>query len=336
MRNTILRKPTDAIPYSFDLTWRIMEKLANHFQCGPWDVYKQIGDYFLWFGPQQVVPKNPAPGTRVDEFGAVYRLDGVTNEVGDWSEPIQYALSEPDFDEYQFPSANKIERFPHLDRASMEVEERYLICGITGLFDRGWHLCGFENFMMYMLSDPDFTSKALDKSLEYNLGIIEQMPDWADGIRFGEDWGQQQGMLMGSRLWRGQLKPRLKIMYETAAKRGFDVFIHSCGNIKEIIPDLIEIGVQVINPVQPEVMDIAFLKKEYGQDLVFYGGLPCQSIIPYGTVEQNREAAKKAVDILGAGGGYIYGPAGAVPTDAPVENVLEIIDFIQTKNRCRQ
>ena len=329
---TLLRKSVDTTPYSFDLTGKVMERLAAYYGCKADEVHDRIGDHFLWFYPGQdagFVPRHTSEGTYTDEFGALYRNDGVTNEAGDWGALIGHPLSGPSFEGYTYPDAKRPGRFRSLDGHSMKAQERYRICAMMGLFDRGWHLCGFENFMMYMLSDPDFTNAALDRALEFNLDIIAQMPDWADGVRFGEDWGQQKGLLMGSRLWRGQLKPRLKILYEAARKRGLDVFIHSCGDIAEIFPDLIEIGVQAVNPIQPEVMDISFLKREYGRDMVFYGGLPCQSIIPNGTPEQNLEACRSIYKILSEDGGYIYGPAGAIPTETPLDNLLVVIDYAE-------
>ena len=163
--------------------------------------------------------------------------------------------------------------------------------------------------------------------LEFNLGLIDQIPRFMDGVRFGEDWGQQNGMLMGPSIWRKYLKPRLKIMYGAALKKGLNVFIHSCGDISEIFPDLIDIGVQVVNPVQPEVMDVEALKREYGKDIVLYGGMGCQNTIPKGTVEDVLDEARKRLDILGRDGGYIFGPAGAIPTDAKLENVIALMDF---------
>lgn len=101
--------------------------------------------------------------------------------------------------------------------------------------------------------------------------------------------------------------------------------IHSCGNITEILPDLIDIGVQVVHPLQPEVMDVDYCKKEYGQHIAFWGGLASQSTIPNGTPEQNRDEALRMLDLFSEGG-YIMAPAGAAPPETPVENIEAILD----------
>lgn len=165
----------------------------------------------------------------------------------------------------------------------------------------------------------------------FNLGIIEQIPSCVDGIRFGEDWGQQKGLIMGPYYWKIYLKPRLKIMYEAAKKRNFNVFIHSCGDIHEIFPDIIEIGMGVVHPVQPEVMNVISLKQNYGKDIVLYGGLGCQSTIPMGTVDDVLKEAKQRLKILGEDEGYIFGPAGAISTETRIENVVALIEFARNK-----
>ena len=199
---------------------------------------------------------------------------------------------------------------------------------MTGLFDLCWHVRGLECFLIDMVADEKFTEELLDKMLEINLDIISQIPDAIDGIRFGEDWGLQKGMIMGASLWRKYLKPRLKIMYDAARKRGFYVLIHTCGDVSEIFDDIIEIGVDVVNPVQPEAMDIHALQCKYGRHITMYGGIGSQSVLVYGSPNDVIEQAKGRLQLFCAGG-YILGPAGAIPTDAKIENVIALVEFVK-------
>jgi len=150
-----------------------------------------------------------------------------------------------------------------------------------------------------------------------------------DGVRFIEDWGQQKGLMMGGSLWRKLLKPRLKIMYEAARKKGMRIMTHTCGDVTELFPDMIELGIECINDIQPECMDLEFIKREYGKDIVLFGGLGSQSTIPRGTPESVVEEARERLALLGNGGKCIIGPAGAISAETPVENVAALVAFFK-------
>ena len=122
------------------------------------------------------------------------------------------------------------------------------------------------------------------------------------------------------------LKPLYARLYERARRAGKFVVNHSCGNFSEILPDLIEIGLDVIQSVQPEAMDVYALKREYGSGITFWGGLGSQSILPFGTPSQIRAEVKRLVDEMGRGGGYILGPAKAVLDDTPAENFAAVLE----------
>jgi uroporphyrinogen decarboxylase len=131
---------------------------------------------------------------------------------------------------------------------------------------------------------------------------------------------------MGARLWRRSLKPRLKILYEAIRARGLKLFIHTCGDIAELFPDIIELGVEVVHPIQPEAMDVARLQREYGKDISMYGGIGTQSTLVYGTPGDVAAVARARLETF-RDGGYILGPAGAISTDAKIENVIALVDF---------
>lgn len=116
-------------------------------------------------------------------------------------------------------------------------------------------------------------------------------------------------------------------MYEATKKRGFTVMSHSCGDNIEIIPELMELSVDISDPAQPEAMDLQFLKKEYGKDIVFFGDRGSQSTIPCGTPEEVIREAEKALEYMWKGGNYILGPAGSIPTEAPIENVAALVEY---------
>jgi uroporphyrinogen decarboxylase len=325
INNTIDRKKVDRVPYSFDITGYVINKLKTHYGIDG-DFSAFIGDD-LFFGVGHGLPgESLGEGVYKTEFGVVYDYR-TGNNIGDCGVIVSHPLKSASLDGYAFPDGTSPARFANFDGESLKKQDRFVIAGITGLFDMCWYLRGLENFMMDMAGDPSFAGKLMDKALEFNLGILEQMPAAVDGIRVGEDWGLQKGLMFGAPMWRKYLKPRLKIMYEAAKKKNLRVFIHSCGDIAELFPDIIELGVEVANPVQPEAMDIVRLQREYGKDIAMYGGLGSQSTLVYGSP---GDVVKEAEHRLGlfSGGGYILGPAGAIPTDAKLENVVALVDFV--------
>jgi len=125
--------------------------------------------------------------------------------------------------------------------------------------------------------------------------------------------------------WREFIKPRLATLFARVKAEGLFTFLHSCGNVSEIIPDLIEIGLDVLHPIQPEAVDIALLKAEYGDKLAFYGGISTQRTLPHGTPEEVAAAVRQTVDVMSKGGGYILAPGITLQHDVPLENILAFI-----------
>lgn len=329
VKDTLNGVVTEQVPYSFDMTKVVIEKLAGAYGVKQEEVHETIGDYmkYVYTGPAAGYEINMDDSHYVDEFGVVWNKGEETRNMGDWGGVVSTPLKEPSLEGYQFPDPFAPGRYDPVIQESAKAGDRFVTLHMDGLYDVAWHVRGFEQLMMDFACEEKFVNELLDRSLEYNLGMISAAPDCIDGIRFGEDWGQQKGLLMGGKIWRKFLKPRLKEMYAAAAARGFHVLIHSCGDIAELFPDLIEMGVQAVNPIQPEVMDVAFLKKEYGKDITLYGGLGCQSTIPNMEPEDVLKEAEERLELLSKGGRYIFGPAGAIPTETKLENVLALTEF---------
>jgi uroporphyrinogen-III decarboxylase len=157
----------------------------------------------------------------------------------------------------------------------------------------------------------------------------------ADMIWAGDDFGGQNGMIIAPETWRQRFKPRIKFMFESFRKINPNIKIawHSCGSILPIIPDFIDIGLDILNPIQPlaKDMDYRLLKERFGRDLIFFGGIDVQQLLPFGTPEQIKEAVRERIKILGANGGYIVGPAHNIQDDTPIENVLAFFDAVTGK-----
>jgi len=330
INNAIDRKSNDRTPYSLDLTGRIVGMLADHYGIENGDLFSFLRDDLLYVFADESADTRSGyadANTYEDNFGVVWDRSDKNHEVGDWGAVLKAPISEPSLTGYEFPNGKDPKLFAGLDEAYLKGQSRFVTLPMTGLFDICWHLRGFENFMADMAGEKAFAGELLDNALEYSLDLTAQIPGCVDGVRIGEDWGLQRGLITGPSLWRGLLKPRLRILYEAVRKKGLRLMIHSCGDIAEIFPDIIEIGVEVAHPVQPEAMDIGFLHREYGRDITMYGGLGSQSTLVYGGPEDIIREAESRLSMF-KGGGYIIGPAGAVPTDARPETVIALTDFL--------
>ena len=129
-------------------------------------------------------------------------------------------------------------------------------------------------------------------------------------------------------MWREYIKPPMETLCKMAKDKNIFLFFHSCGNTESLIPELIEMGIDVLNPFQPEVMDTYRIKHEYGDRLCFYGGIGTQDVLPHGTVNEVTADVREKIRILGENGGYLLAPAHAVQADVPVENVLALIEVM--------
>lgn len=318
------RQP-DICPWQINLTRDAHDKTAAYL--GDPGFVDKIGNHLAvyedgWFREVQ-------PGYWQDQFGVIWNRT-IDRDIGNVHALL---LLEPNLAAYAFPEPDLARNAAGLERLVHENSGRFTVAAVGfSLFERAWTLRGMENLLMDMLLHPAFVEALLDRILAYNLQVIDQMVQHpVDCIYFGDDWGQQTGLIMGPRHWRRYIKPRLAQMYARAKAAGKFVMQHSCGAIQELFPDLIEIGLDVFNTFQPEVMDVDWCKREYGQHLTFYGGISTQQALPYMDVATLQSHIREMIARLGREGGYIVAPTHAIPRDVPVENIVAFIETVQAQ-----
>lgn len=271
----------------------------------------------------------------VDEWGITLRMPKENGYYFDMVSHPLAGLKVEDLDAYPWPAPHA----PGLTRGLREHARRlaeetdYAIVGdaSASLFERAWYLRGFENFMMDLVTDERFAKALLDRLLELRLA---QLGDFLDAVgefihvmRLGDDIGQQGGPLISPPLYRRLVKPRHReIIRFVKARTDARIFYHSCGSVVEFVPDLIEIGVDILNPIQVSAkgMDPARLKAEYGDRLCFWGGVDTQHVLPQGTPEEASREARLRIRQLGAGGGYVLNAVHNIQADVPPENVIAL------------
>lgn len=213
---------------------------------------------------------------------------------------------------------------------------KYLLVTIYGShFEKAYFSRGIENFLADMAGDPPFARQLLRRIVERNLVMLENVlacPE-ADGVLLGSDWGTQVDLIMSPQTWRDMIRPGEQEEYDLVHSFDLDVWIHSCGNVQRIIPDLIDMGVQVLNPVQPECMDLHYLKQAYGERLTFWGGVSTQQTLPYGTPDEVRAESRRVRDLMSRGGGYVFSPAQEIQGDVPAENIMALIEVARETRR---
>ncbi|MBN2851310.1 MAG: hypothetical protein JXQ23_01085 [Clostridia bacterium] len=194
-------------------------------------------------------------------------------------------------------------------------------------FEKANFCRGIENFLADLAGEPDYAKKLLGEIIRKNLVMLENIVNSnLDGVLLGSDWGSQQSMLMSPAIWRELIKPGEIQEYEIIKKAGKHVWIHSCGNIEQIIPDLVEMGIDVLNPVQPEVMDIYELKANYGTKLTFWGGITTQRILPHGSPDEVMTETRNVISGMSRGGGFITSPSQAYQVDVPYINTIALLE----------
>jgi uroporphyrinogen decarboxylase len=222
------------------------------------------------------------------------------------------------------------ERYAHFDALVSAGHNRFKVAKLSRcLFERAWSLRGMENLLIDFMENPSFVHELFGIIADFGLDIIESLkPFPIDAIRFSDDWGGQRGMLMSPDTWRSFIKPYMARLYAKAHERGYDVFIHCCGNILDILDDLVEIGVDVFNPIQPETMDVESVIGRYAGRLAFNGGLSIQQTLPFGTPSEVREEVENRIVLARKHGGYIVAPSHDMPPDIPVENIEAMRDVL--------
>jgi uroporphyrinogen decarboxylase len=214
-------------------------------------------------------------------------------------------------------------------KEARDKSDKYFLVRIYGShFEKAYSARGFENFMADIGGEPKFAKRLMNRIVERNLVMLEnflQVPE-IDGVLLGSDWGSQRGPLMSPAVWDDMIRPGEQAEYELVHSYGKDVWVHSCGDIEPLIGRLVEMGLDVLNPLQPEAMDIAHVKRTYGGKLAFWGGISTQKTLPYGTPDEVRAEARATRDLLSAGGGYVLSPAQSIQGDVPLENMLALLE----------
>lgn len=312
------------VPWSFKFTKEPKEALETYYGVKDLDI--PLGNHILQLGSDIGFFDEVGPDLWRDVFGVVWDRS-IDKDIGNVKGVV---LAEPTLQGYTFPNPLDHRFFANIE-SEISVKPDMFRCFQIGfsLYERAWSLRGIENLLMDFVLYPDFVHQLFDTICDYNLAQIDKALEYdIDAVYFGDDWGQQHGLIMGYDLWKEFIYPRLKKMYGRVRQAGKYVMIHSCGDVDELFDDLIEIGLNCFNPFQPEVMDVYDILPRYRGRLAFHGGLSMQRVLPFGTREDVIAESNRLLK-LGREGGYIFSPSHAVEGDTTLDNILAFIEVAQ-------
>jgi uroporphyrinogen decarboxylase len=326
VKTVLAGQPAPYVPWCFGFTLEAQEKLETHY--GKTDLEDELQNHFVGFGSGIGFFKDIGNERYRDYFGVVWdRTED--KDIGIVEGQI---LPEPTLEGYSFPDPHSDMFFKGIPEKIAQNGDRFRVFSIGfSLFERAWTLRGMEDLLMDMVVNPDFVKELFRNIADYNIAQVTKALEYdIDAVHYGDDWGQQHGLIMGPELWHEFIYPELKRMYKVVKDAGKLVSIHSCGDVDELFDSLIDIGLNCFNPFQPEVMDVYALMKQYKGKLSFHGGMSTQKTLPYGSVEDVRDETKKLIQ-AGSSGNYIFAPAHAVEGDVPLENMLAFIDELKAQ-----
>ncbi|MHC4123742.1 MAG: uroporphyrinogen decarboxylase family protein [Planctomycetota bacterium] len=320
-------EPEYALSYYEDLTYRIS---ANAIRT-------TLGSDVVVVGGTVACGFTPIPvedDITMNEFGMKMKPTNLYVEVVE--PPLKNAGSIQDVEQYNFPDPNAKGRFNIAQKEIEKYGNDYFIIGDCELsiFELAWQLTGLEKHMMAMAMQEQWLEPLYDKVECWTTQLaLQQVKLGVDAIWFGEDLGTQTSTLMSPDMWCKLFKPRYIRMFELLKKENPDIIIimHSDGAVATLLDNFIEIGVDVYNPVQPNVpgSDPKELKENYGDSIAFFGGIDQQQLLPEGDIEKIRSEVKYRCQILGENGGYLLAPAHVIQADVKPEVVKVMVEAVK-------
>ncbi len=342
-RAAVRHQPTDRVPQLIRLSRAVEERLAPRYGATGPELGLRLGNDAvvcqIGINADMEMSSGDLPdGAQArSEWGVTYRRSAGFNQ------PVAPPLRQrADLAAYAFPDPRDSRRADKVRRmvATYGRDHAVVVDLSSSLLEAAMaHLRGMEDFLLDCHDDPAWAGALLDRLADHGIALGRMaIAAGADVVRIGDDVGTQRGLLVPPPVWRALVKPRLARMVgelrAASAARGpgrdATVLYHSCGDISAIVPDLVEIGVQMLSTLQPVgSMDLAALKRDFGRHLAFKGGLDTQRLLPHGTPAEVAAGVRGLLDLMSPGGGYVFMPAHLVYADVPDANLFAMLAAVR-------
>lgn len=340
---TIRRQQPEYVPYGFSLCKSLEVSFKKRTGHNDYMEYFEMPFRYISILPS----KKPVDYSRyynnlpdnatIDEWGVAH----IPGTVAHFEKmvPAMKSFDSPE-QVWNFPLPDVLEdyRWEGFAEKVQEIKNRGLMTVYSAIqiFEPAWYLRGMENMLMDMIADEDMAKACLDRMTNIKVEMCKRLAaSDIDMIVYGDDVGTQHGMMMNPELWRKWLKPTMETAIKTAKniKPDLIAYYHSDGVVYDIIPDFIEIGVDILNPVQPECMDPVKVKEMYGDKLSFWGTIGTQTTMPFGTPEEVERKVKEMIDNVGKGGGFVIAPTHLLEPEVPWENIESFVNAVKKYGR---
>jgi uroporphyrinogen decarboxylase len=339
---TVNHEPHDGFLYKAGFTPDLHRRLLTRLNIRE----EELADHLGFFSPVNVQPtplreireQDVAPfyddmeipeGSFFNSFG-VLKVPGSMYHFTRFVSPLRNRTTLKEVEAFPFlsPEDYSEEGIAELARKAHR-QGKAAMCFCGHLYETAWQIRGYEQFLMDMAVNPEICEYIFDRIFEKNLKIAAAAARaGVDMLSTGDDVANQNALMFAPEMWRKYIKFRWAKVYEAvrSIKPDIQIWYHSDGNITDIIPELIDIGVTILNPLQPECLDIYRLKKEYGKHLVFDGTVGTQTTMPFGTPEDVRRVIRDRKEKLGRDGALILSPTHVLEPEVPIENIIAFVD----------
>lgn len=334
----ISHKEPDKVPIDSWLAPEISSKLVKLFNLNldedPVALEVLLGNDLLYTPNLGIATSFYIPPKEKEDSDSFYttswgiRCKVVRHKYGAYAEMVEHPLSNiKDYENYKFPDPEE-ENYKVCKDIIEKHSNSHAVVGLLHctIFEGSWYLRGMENFMVDLIKRKDFANELMDKLMEYHLAVSKKLVMMGiDIIFWGDDIGCEYGPLISPELWREFVKPRYAYMSQELKKINKDIKIafHSDGYIEHALDDFIEIGFDIINPLQPKVNDVEMIKRKYGKKLTFWGNVDTRDVLSHGSSEDVINEVKNVIRILAPGGGLLLCTNHrAQATERALDNVI--------------
>jgi uroporphyrinogen decarboxylase len=335
----------DRVPLQVDFTPEAAHKMADHLrvQDATAEAYSGkeselpllLGHDLLvaWHGIATSYYLHPDRDEYTCEWGVRWRWVDIVG--GRYTEMIEPPLADEErLSSYTTPDANESWRYDAVRDLIRQHGKTHAIVGAMPCttFEACWYLRGMARFLVDLVERQDFANELLDKVVQFQLDTgLALASAGVDIIWMGDDFGTQDSLILSPETWRHYFKPRYAQLIAAFKRVKPDVKIayHSDGNIEALLPEFIDVGVDIFNAVQPLAINQGRLKKRFGDRLSFWGGVDIQNVLPHGTPADVENEVSRCIETLGPGGGYILGPSHNIQPDVPLRNILALYEAVR-------
>ena len=340
----------DRVPIFITITPQVAEKLSRHLGISEYthpdsplaenrvsytELLVHLGNDIVGIGA--CAPKN-SPTREIEKDLLINEWQIKFHKTDLYAEMIEHPLAHAervsDVERFEMPDPLAEGRFDHAGAMVEKYGDHYAICGDaeTTILEASWYLVGMEKFFADLAMQKEYVFALMDRVMEYSIGVAKELIRiGADVIWLGDDVGTQQGMMISPKMWRDVFKERLRFVINALKQENPDIKIayHCCGSYFPIMADLVEVGVDILNALQPTDvnMDLQHIKETFGSQAVLFGGLDTQGVIPFGSLDDVEREVKRALRAAAHGGGYILAGAHNIQPDTSVEKLVKLFEW---------